>query len=170
MWLMGDLSRRCRRFSVGVRERDFSSAIAMIYLTAFRPEFIARRRKKRRCISGVDVRKVQIVVYLTASLLLDWRFRLADPWLCRAAVPHVMRMIFGTDYRILLPAAHLGARSPSDRGYRRANCGCAERVASCAITRLQEPAVYLFVAAETRVNASRGSVMERKRAGRIANE
>jgi len=58
---------------------------------------------------GVDVRKVQLVVYLSASALTGLAVSVSGSiGYVGLLVPHVMRMIFGTDYRMLLPAAAFG--------------------------------------------------------------
>jgi len=58
---------------------------------------------------GVDVKKVQLVVYLAASALTGLAVSVSGSiGYVGLIVPHVMRMIFGTDYRMLLPASAFG--------------------------------------------------------------
>ncbi len=58
---------------------------------------------------GVDVKKVQLVVYLAASALTGLAVSVSGSiGYVGLIVPHLMRMIFGTDYRMLLPASAFG--------------------------------------------------------------
>jgi len=58
---------------------------------------------------GVDVPRVRIVVYLAASLLTGLAVSVSGAiGYVGLLVPHAMRLIFGSDHRMLLPAAALG--------------------------------------------------------------
>jgi iron complex transport system permease protein len=58
---------------------------------------------------GVDVRRVRIVVYLGASILTGLAVSVSGAiGYIGLLVPHVMRLIFGSDHRTLLPTAALG--------------------------------------------------------------
>jgi iron complex transport system permease protein len=58
---------------------------------------------------GVDVGRVRIVVYLAASILTGLAVSVSGTIAyVGLLVPHAMRMIFGTDHRMLLPASALG--------------------------------------------------------------
>ena len=58
---------------------------------------------------GVDVPRVRIVVYLAASILTGLAVSVSGAiGYVGLLVPHAMRMIFGSDHRMLLPASALG--------------------------------------------------------------
>jgi iron complex transport system permease protein len=58
---------------------------------------------------GVDVRRVRLVVYIAASLLTGLAVSVSGAiGYIGLLVPHVMRLIFGSDHRILLPTAAFG--------------------------------------------------------------
>ncbi len=108
VWLMGDLSTPMPPILGWVLRTGFFIGFAMIYLTASDLNLLLAGEKEAMHL-GVDVRKVQIVVYLTASALTGLAVSVSGSiGYVGLLVPHVMRMIFGTDYRILLPAAAFG--------------------------------------------------------------
>jgi iron complex transport system permease protein len=58
---------------------------------------------------GVNVRRVKFVVYVGASLLTGLAVSVSGAiGYVGLLVPHVMRMLFGTDYRVLIPASAIG--------------------------------------------------------------
>jgi iron complex transport system permease protein len=58
---------------------------------------------------GVDVPRVRIVVYLAASILTGLAVSVSGAiGYVGLLVPHAMRMLFGSDHRMLLPASALG--------------------------------------------------------------
>ncbi len=58
---------------------------------------------------GVDVPRVRIVVYIAASILTGVAVSVSGAiGYVGLLVPHAMRMIFGSDHRMLLPASALG--------------------------------------------------------------
>ena len=58
---------------------------------------------------GVDVTRVKLVVYVSASVLTGLAVSVSGAiGYVGLLVPHVMRMLFGSDYRILLPTSALG--------------------------------------------------------------
>lgn len=58
---------------------------------------------------GVDVPRVRIVVYVAASILTGVAVSVSGAiGYVGLLVPHAMRMIFGSDHRMLLPASALG--------------------------------------------------------------
>jgi iron complex transport system permease protein len=58
---------------------------------------------------GVDVRRVRFVVYVAASLLTGLAVSVSGAvGYVGLIVPHIMRLIFGSDHRTLLPTAALG--------------------------------------------------------------
>jgi iron complex transport system permease protein len=58
---------------------------------------------------GVNVRRVKFVVYVGASLLTGLAVSVSGAiGYVGLLVPHVMRMLFGTDYRVVIPASAIG--------------------------------------------------------------
>ena len=58
---------------------------------------------------GVNVKRVKLVVYIGASLLTGLAVSVSGAiGYVGLLVPHVMRMLFGSDYRMLIPASALG--------------------------------------------------------------
>jgi len=58
---------------------------------------------------GVDVRRVRLVVYIAASILTGLAVSVSGAiGYVGLLVPHVMRLLFGSDHRILLPTAAFG--------------------------------------------------------------
>ena len=58
---------------------------------------------------GVDVPRVRIVVYVAASILTGLAVSVSGIiGFVGLLVPHVMRLFFGSDHRILIPAAAFG--------------------------------------------------------------
>jgi iron complex transport system permease protein len=57
----------------------------------------------------VDVTRVKLVVYLGASVLTGLAVSLSGAiGYVGLIVPHLVRMLFGSDYRLLIPAAAFG--------------------------------------------------------------
>jgi iron complex transport system permease protein len=58
---------------------------------------------------GVNVSRVKIVVYVAASLLTGLAVSLSGAiGYIGLLTPHVMRMLFGSDYRLLIPTSAIG--------------------------------------------------------------
>jgi iron complex transport system permease protein len=58
---------------------------------------------------GVDLPRVRLVVYIAASLLTGLAVSVSGSiGYVGLLVPHVMRQIFGSDHRVLLPTAAFG--------------------------------------------------------------
>jgi iron complex transport system permease protein len=58
---------------------------------------------------GVDVPRVRLVVYIAASILTGLAVSVSGAiGYVGLLVPHVMRFIFGSDHRILIPATAFG--------------------------------------------------------------
>ncbi len=58
---------------------------------------------------GVDVTRVKLVVYVAASVLTGLAVSVGGAiGYVGLLVPHVMRMLFGSDYRVLIPTSALG--------------------------------------------------------------
>ena len=107
-WLMGDLSTPMSPILGWVLRVGFFVGFALIYLTASDLNLLLAGEKEAMHL-GVDVRKVQIVVYLAASALTGLAVAVGGAiGYVGLLTPHVMRLIFGTDYRMLLPATAFG--------------------------------------------------------------
>jgi iron complex transport system permease protein len=111
-WLMGDLSsppptqdvRPWFAFLFAV----FGVAAGAIYLTASDLNLILTGEKEAQHL-GVNVRRVRLVVYVCASVLTGLAVSVSGAiGYVGLLVPHVMRMLFGTDYRLLIPTSALG--------------------------------------------------------------
>jgi iron complex transport system permease protein len=107
-WLMGSLSTLPPRgllYLVGI---GFLIAFAVIYTTASDLNLLLTGEQEAMHL-GVDVPRVRIVVYLAASLLTGFAVSVSGAiGYVGLLVPHAMRLVFGSDHRMLLPAAALG--------------------------------------------------------------
>ncbi len=107
-WMMGSLSTlppRSLLYSLGI---GFLVAAGAIYTTASDLNLLLAGEKEAMHL-GVDVPRVRIVVYLAASLLTGFAVSVSGTiGYVGLLVPHAMRMIFGSDHRMLLPASALG--------------------------------------------------------------
>lgn len=106
-WLMGDLSIRAP-VALGPLYLVAGAAFVTIYFTGADLNLMLTGEQEARHL-GVNVARVKLVVYLAASLLTGLAVSLAGAiGYVGLLVPHVMRLIVGSDYRLLLPAAALG--------------------------------------------------------------
>lgn len=107
-WLMGDLSSSLQsslRWVLGV---GFLVATGAIYTTASDLNLLLAGEKEAMHL-GVDVRRVRLVVYIAASVLTGLAVSVSGAiGYVGLLVPHVMRLIFGSDHRTLLPTAAFG--------------------------------------------------------------
>ena len=107
-WLMGDLSSSLQpslRWVLGV---GFFAAAGAIYTTASDLNLLLAGEKEAMHL-GVDVRRVRIVVYIAASILTGLAVSVSGAiGYVGLLVPHVMRLVFGSDHRTLLPTAAFG--------------------------------------------------------------
>jgi iron complex transport system permease protein len=107
-WLMGDLSGALQptlRWVLGI---GFLVATGVIYTTAADLNLLLAGEKEAMHL-GVDVRRVQLVVYIAASLLTALAVSVSGTiGYIGLLVPHVMRLIFGSDHRILIPTSAFG--------------------------------------------------------------
>lgn len=106
-WLMGDLSAGP---AVGLRWLYLLLIIGAgsIYTTASDLNLILTGEQEARHL-GVNVRRVKIVVYVAASLLTGLAVSLSGAiGYVGLLTPHIMRMLFGTDYRLLIPTSAIG--------------------------------------------------------------
>jgi iron complex transport system permease protein len=107
-WLMGDLSASLPPTLRWVVAIGFVVATGVIYTTASDLNLLLSGEKEAMHL-GVDVRRVRLVVYIAASLLTGLAVSVSGSiGYVGLLVPHVMRMIFGSDHRILIPTSALG--------------------------------------------------------------
>jgi len=107
-WLMGDLSTPQPRSLLYFLSFGFIVAGGAIYTTASDLNLLLAGEKEAMHL-GVDVPRVRIVVYLAASILTGLAVSVSGAiGYVGLLVPHVMRLIFGSDHRMLLPASALG--------------------------------------------------------------
>lgn len=107
-WMMGSLSTpppESLLFLLGI---GFVFATGAIYSTSSDLNLLLAGEKEAMHL-GVDVRRVQIVVYVAASILTGLAVSVSGAiGYVGLLVPHAMRLIFGSDHRMLLPASALG--------------------------------------------------------------
>jgi iron complex transport system permease protein len=107
-WLMGDLSTSLQQSLRWVLGVGFVVATGIIYTTAADLNLLLAGEKEAMHL-GVDVPRVRLVVYIAASLLTGLAVSVSGAiGYVGLLVPHVMRLIFGSDHRILLPTAAFG--------------------------------------------------------------
>ena len=113
-WLMGDLSSALPPPYVPVYAWFgslffvFAVAAGAIYTTSSDLNLILSGEQEARHL-GVNVNRVKLVVYISASILTGLAVSVSGAiGYVGLLVPHVMRMIFGTDYRLLIPTSVLG--------------------------------------------------------------
>ena len=106
-WLMGDLSSAP---AVNLRwlYLILIAAVGSIYTTSSDLNLILTGEQEASHL-GVNVRRVKLVVYVGASLLTGLAVSVSGAiGYVGLLVPHVMRMLFGTDYRLLIPTSAIG--------------------------------------------------------------
>jgi iron complex transport system permease protein len=106
-WLMGDLSSPA---AIDLRWLYFILLVVLgsIYTTSSDLNLILTGEQEARHL-GVNVKRVKLVVYIGASVLTGLAVSVSGAiGYVGLLVPHVMRMLFGTDYRLLIPASALG--------------------------------------------------------------
>ena len=107
-WLMGDLSTPVPTSLRWIFTVGLLAGIGAIYTTA--PDLNLLLTGEREAIHlGVDVTRVKLVVYVSASLLTALAVSASGAiGYIGLLVPHAMRLLFGSDYRLLIPASALG--------------------------------------------------------------
>lgn len=106
-WLMGDLATP-PAMHLGFLFLVLLAAVGAIYSTSSDLNLILTGEQEARHL-GVNVNRVKLVVYVAASLLTGLAVSLSGAiGYIGLLVPHVMRMLFGSDYRLLIPATALG--------------------------------------------------------------
>ena len=107
-WLMGSLSTLPPKSLLYLLAVGFLVAAGAIYTTASDLNLLLAGEKEAMHL-GVDVPRVRIVVYLAASILTGLAVSVSGAiGYVGLLVPHVMRLIFCSDHRMLLPASALG--------------------------------------------------------------
>ena len=107
-WMMGDLSTPQLPIVNWMLRAGFFLGAAAIYTTASDLNLLLAGENEARHL-GVDVQRVRLVVYIAASLLTGFAVAVSGAiGYVGLLVPHVMRLIFGSDHRVLLPTAAFG--------------------------------------------------------------
>ncbi len=107
-WLMGDLSTPLQKSIYWFLGIGFVIAAGVIYTTASDLNLLLAGEKEAMHL-GVDVPRVRLVVYIAASFLTGLAVSVSGAvGYVGLIVPHVMRFIFGSDHRTLLPTAAIG--------------------------------------------------------------
>ena len=106
-WVMGDLATAP---VIDLKWLFFVLIIAAgsIYTTTSDLNLILTGEQEARHL-GVNVRRVKLVVYVASSVLTGLAVSVSGSiGYVGLLVPHVMRMLFGNDYRLLIPTSAIG--------------------------------------------------------------
>ncbi len=107
-WLMGDLSTPLPASLRWVFLVGLLAAIGAMYTTAGDLNLMLTGEREAMHL-GVDVTRVKLVVYLAASVLTGLAVAVSGAiGYVGLLVPHVMRLLFGSDYRLLIPTSAIG--------------------------------------------------------------
>lgn len=107
-WLMGDLSAALPPGLLWILAAGFVVAVGAILTTASDLNLLLAGEREAMHL-GVDVGRVKLVVYVSASVLTGLAVSVSGAiGYVGLLVPHVMRMLFGSDYRLLIPTSALG--------------------------------------------------------------
>jgi len=107
-WMMGELSTPLQKSVYWFLGVGFFVAAGAIYTTASDLNLLLAGEKEAMHL-GVDVPRVRLVVYIAASFLTGLAVSVSGAvGYVGLIVPHVMRFIFGSDHRTLLPTAAIG--------------------------------------------------------------
>jgi iron complex transport system permease protein len=107
-WLMGDLSTPVPASLHWVLLAGLIVGVGAIYTTAADLNVITSGEREAIHL-GVDVTRVKLVVYVSASLLTGLAVSVSGAiGYVGLLVPHAMRMLFGSDYRVLIPSSAIG--------------------------------------------------------------
>jgi iron complex transport system permease protein len=107
-WLMGDLSTPLPDALHWVLLAGLIVGVGAIYTTAADLNVITAGEREAIHL-GVDVTRVKLVVYVSASLLTGLAVSVSGAiGYVGLLVPHAMRMLFGSDYRVLIPSSLIG--------------------------------------------------------------
>jgi iron complex transport system permease protein len=106
-WLMGDLSAPVA-MDLKWLFLALIAGVGCIYATAADLNLILTGEQEARHL-GVNVYRVKLVVYVASSVLTGLAVSVSGAiGYVGLLVPHVIRMMFGTDYRLLIPASAIG--------------------------------------------------------------
>lgn len=106
-WLMGDLSSSSP-IPTALLFFLMVATVGVIYTTAADLNLLLSGEQEAVHL-GVDVARVKLVVYLGASLLTALAVSVSGAiGFVGILVPHMIRLLFGSDYRVLIPATALG--------------------------------------------------------------
>ena len=106
-WLMGDLSTPVSAGMQWIFTVGLIAGIGAIYSTSADLNLLLTGEREAAHL-GVDVTRVKLVVYVSASLLTALAVSTSGAiGYVGLLVPHAVRMIFGSDYRLLIPASAL---------------------------------------------------------------
>jgi iron complex transport system permease protein len=106
-WLMGDLSTPVSPTMQWIFTVGLVAGIGAIYSTSADLNLLLTGEREASHL-GVDVTRVKLVVYVCASLLTALAVSASGAiGYVGLLVPHVVRLIFGSDYRLLIPASAL---------------------------------------------------------------
>lgn len=107
-WLMGDLSTPLPAGLRWIFVAGLLAAVGAIYTTAADLNLLLSGEREAMHL-GVDVPRVKLVVYAAASVLTGLAVSVSGAiGYVGLLVPHAMRLLFGSDYRMLIPASALG--------------------------------------------------------------
>jgi len=106
-WLMGDLATT-PAVPMGLLFLVLGVTVGAIYTTTPDLNLILTGEDEARHL-GVNVSRVKVVVYIAASVLTGLAVSVSGSiGYVGLLVPHLIRMLFGSDYRLLIPATALG--------------------------------------------------------------
>jgi iron complex transport system permease protein len=106
-WLMGDLSTPVSAGMQGIFIVGLVAGIGAIYSTSADLNLMLTGEREATHL-GVNVTRVKLVVYVSASLLTALAVSTSGAiGYVGLLVPHAVRLIFGSDYRLLIPASAL---------------------------------------------------------------
>jgi iron complex transport system permease protein len=106
-WLMGDLSTPVSAGMQWIFTVGLVAGIGAIYSTSADLNLLLTGEREAIHL-GVDATRVKLVVYASASLLTALAVSASGAiGYVGLLVPHAVRLIFGSDYRLLIPASAL---------------------------------------------------------------
>ncbi len=104
-WLMGDLSTPVSAGMQWIFTVGLIAGIGAIYSTSADLNLLLTGEREAAHL-GVDVTRVKLVVYVSASFLTALAVSASGAiGYVGLLVPHAVRLIFGSDYRLLIPAS-----------------------------------------------------------------
>jgi iron complex transport system permease protein len=105
-WLMGDLSRAATH-EIAVAGLCLASGFALLYAQARKLNLMVQGEETALQL-GVNVRTTKVVLLIVTSLMTAVAVSLAGIiGFVGIMVPHMMRLVIGSDHRLLLPASAL---------------------------------------------------------------